>query len=73
MSPQLSLTAQFSHPSYDCCEQQSLVKKRDFMGARRGDLVILKNIFDATSPYLKSDFMICTQTFGPVLAVIKPK
>lgn len=43
------------------------------MGAQRGDLVILKNIFDATSPYLKSDFMICTWTFGPVPAVIKPK
>lgn len=43
------------------------------MGAQRGDLVMLKNIVNARGPYLRFDFMICTQTFGPVPAVIRPK
>ena len=43
------------------------------MGEQPGDSVILNNDFNATSPYLKIDFMIRTQIYGLVPAVIKPK
>lgn len=43
------------------------------MGEQLGDLVILSNDFNATSPFEKMGFMMCTQIFGVVPAIIKSK